>query len=81
MKNHSAKNTPIDMDKRREIVEAWNKSGKNQKAYCQLLGISLNTFSYARSKLLKQAKSKTRFIPLIVKVTVKKNDVLDLLSL
>ncbi len=56
VKNNSAKNTPIDMDKWREVVEAWKKSGENQKAYCQRLGISLNTFSYARSKLLKQAK-------------------------
>lgn len=67
MQNQSAKNAPLDMNKWREIVEAWNKSGENQKTYCERLGISLNTFSYVRSKLLQQNKSHTQFIPLTIK--------------
>jgi hypothetical protein len=67
MQNHSAKNTPLDIDKWREIIEAWNKSGDTQKAYCQRLGVNLNTFSYLRSKLLQKNNPKTQFIPLTVK--------------
>ena len=50
MQNYPAKNAPLDMDKWREIIGGWNKSEENQKAYCQRLGVNLNTFSYARSK-------------------------------
>jgi hypothetical protein len=67
MKNHSTKNTPLDMNKWREIIETWSKSHENQKAYCARLGLSLNTFGYARSKLLQQNKQKTQFLPLVVK--------------
>lgn len=67
MQKHSAKNTPLDMEKWREIVEAWNKSGENQKAYCQRLGVSLNTFSYIRGKLMRQDKPKNQFLPLTIK--------------
>ena len=67
MQNHSAKNTPLDMNKWREVIEAWSKSDENQKTYCDRLGLSLNTFVYARSKLLQQRKSKTQFIPLTIK--------------
>lgn len=67
MQNHSAKNIPLDMDKWREIIEAWNKSGESQKTYCLRLGFSINTFTYARSKLLQQDKPKTQFVPLTIK--------------
>ena len=67
MHNHSAKNSPIDMEKWRGIVEAWNTSGENQKAYCQRLGVSLNTFCYVRGKLMRQNKPKTQFVPLTIK--------------
>lgn len=67
MQKHSANNTPLDMEKWRGIVEAWNKSGENQKAYCQRLGVSLNTFSYVRSKLMRQDKPKNQFLPLTIK--------------
>ena len=70
MQNYPAKNTPLDMDKWREIIEGWNESSQSQKAYCQRLGVNLNTFSYARSKLLQKGKSKTQFIP----VTIKSNN-------
>ena len=66
MQNHPAKNTPLDMDRWREIVEAWKTSGENQKAYCQRLGVSVNTFSYVRSKLMQKDKSKVHFIPLAI---------------
>jgi hypothetical protein len=67
MQNHRIKNASLDMDKWQEIVEAWSKSGENQKTYCQRLGVSLNTFSYARSKLLQKDKPKAQFIPLTIK--------------
>jgi len=70
MQNYPAKNTPLDMDKWREIIEGWNESSQSQKAYCQRLGVNLNTFSYARSKLLQKEKPKTQFIP----VTIKSNN-------
>lgn len=70
MQDRLPKNTPIDMDKWREIVDAWSKSGENQKAFCERNGLSLNTFGYARSKLLQRDKPKNQFIPL----TVKNND-------
>lgn len=66
MQHQSAKNTPLDMVKWREIVEAWKTSGENQKAYCQRLGVSVNTFSYVRSKLMQKDKPKTQFIPLTI---------------
>src|SRR5579862_8073730 len=67
MKNNSATNAPLDMNKWREIIEAWNESNENQKDYCQRLGVNLNTFTYVRSKLLQQEKSKSHFIPLTIK--------------
>lgn len=67
MQNHLEKSTPLDMDRWHEIIKAWEKSGENQKAYCERLGVSLNTFSYARSKLLQQNKPKAQFIPLTIK--------------
>jgi hypothetical protein len=67
MQNHPTKNTPLDMDKWREIIEAWNKSGESQKSFCERLGVSLNTFTYARVKLLQQEKPKAQFVPLTIK--------------
>lgn len=54
MESITAKSLPLDMERWREIVIGWDKSGETQQAYCQRLGVSLNTFSYARSKLLQQ---------------------------
>lgn len=70
MENYPAKNAPLDMNKWREIIEAWNKTVETQQAYCERVGVSLNTFSYARSKLLQQTKPKVQFLP----ITVKNND-------
>lgn len=67
MQNYPAKNAPLDMDKWREIIKAWSENTESQKAYCQRLGISLNTFTYARSKLLQKVKPKIQFIPLTIK--------------
>lgn len=67
MQNLSAKNIPLDMNKWREIIEEWSKSDENQKTYCDRLGLSLNTFIYARSKLLQKDKPKAQFIPLTIK--------------
>jgi len=66
MQSHTAKNPPLDMEKWRAIVEAWATSGESQKVYCQRLGISLNSFSYVRTKLMSQNKSKSQFIPLTI---------------
>ncbi len=73
MQTHAEKNTQLDMDRWHEIIKAWEKSGENQKAYCERLGVSLNTFSYARSKLLKQNKPKAQFIPLTIKNNSEEN--------
>lgn len=67
MQDHPLKNTPLDMNKWREIIEAWDASCETQKAYCERLGVNLNTFTYARSKLLQKGNSKTQFIPLTIK--------------
>lgn len=68
MQNHPTQNALLDMDQWREIIEAWNKSGESQKNYCQRIGISLNTFTYARFKLSRQKKESTHFVPVALKV-------------
>jgi hypothetical protein len=70
MQNRSAKNTPLDMEKWGEIINGWNQSGESQKAYCQRLGLNLNTFSHARSKWLSRNKTPTKFIPVTIKKSV-----------
>jgi hypothetical protein len=77
MKNLSAKSASLDMERWRDIIESWNKSGENQKVYCQRLGISLNTFTYARSKLRKKDKPKTQFIPLTIKSSGEEKTLLE----
>jgi hypothetical protein len=67
MENHSAKKPLLDMERWRKIVDAWDGKIETQSAYCQRLGISLNSFSYARSKLQHKSKSKLHFVPLNVK--------------
>lgn len=68
MQTQSAKNTPLDMNKWRKIIDEWTISGENQKAYCERLGVNLNTFVYARGKLQqKNNKLKNPFIPLTIK--------------
>jgi hypothetical protein len=62
----SPKNIPLDMDKWQDLVEAWDATKENQKAYCQRLGININTFSYVRHKLTKKQKSPLQFIPVTV---------------
>lgn len=69
MQSYPAKSTPLNMEKWREIVAGWDKHGETQQAYCQRLGVSLNTFSYVRSKLFQQDKPKNQFIPLKIKNT------------
>lgn len=73
MQNRSTKPMPLDMIKWREIINNWSASGETQKNYCDRLGISLNTFSYARSKLQQQSKSEKRFVPLTIKSNEKEN--------
>ena len=67
----ATKNLPLDMNKWREIIKEWNKSGENQKTYCQRLGLNLNTFIYARSKLREPKQSKK---PQFVSLTVKNDE-------
>jgi hypothetical protein len=69
MQNQPVKNTPLDMEKWREIIEGWSLSGENQKAYCQRLGLNIHTLSHARSKLLSKnkVKAKNKFIPVTLK--------------
>ena len=58
------KTSPLDMEKWRAIISDWESSKENQKRYCERLGINLNTFSYARSKLSQTKKIKPAFIPI-----------------
>ena len=58
------KNTPIDMEKWRSIIDGCDPDKENQKKYCLRLGINLNTFTYIRGKLSKKSKkSQSNFIP------------------
>jgi hypothetical protein len=66
MQNHPAKNA-LDMEKWREIMDAWSKGDESQKLYCQRIGISLNTFTYARAKLSQREKKNTHFSPVMLK--------------
>lgn len=59
----AAKNPPLDMEKWRSIIDGWNSSQENQKDYCHRLGISFNTFSYAKGRLHPKNKIKSKFIP------------------
>jgi hypothetical protein len=59
----AAKNLPLDMKKWRSVIEEWDSSKENQKDYCHRLGVSLNTFTYVRGKLLQKNKIKSKFIP------------------
>lgn len=74
MQNSAVKFQPLDMVRWREIVEAWNGNIETQQAYCKRLGISLNTFSYARSKLQQQTKPKNHFIPIALKSSEEKTN-------
>jgi hypothetical protein len=44
MEKQSSKGTPIDMNKWRKIIDEWSRSGENQKAFCDRLGVSLLHF-------------------------------------
>lgn len=67
MEHLTKKNSSIDLTKWREIVNDWEQSGESQKIYCGRIGVSLNTFVYARNKLLQKPKTKTTFAPLVIK--------------
>jgi len=66
LENSILKNTPLDMDKWREIIKSWNPSTESQKDYCLRLGISLSTFGYVKGKLLKIPPTKKKFIPVYI---------------
>lgn len=61
------KNDPLDTNKWRKIIDAWEISGESQKTYCERLQLNINTFTYARSKLLQKSKAQTKFVPLTIK--------------
>lgn len=60
---------PLDMEKWRAIVSDWESSKENQKEYCERLGISLNTFTYARGKIIQSKKMRPAFIPVTINQT------------
>ncbi len=60
----SQKTLALNMEKWRSIITDWELSKESQKKYCERLGISLNTFTHARSKLIRDKKIKPAFIPL-----------------
>lgn len=57
------KPTPLDMQKWQSIISDWEQSNESQKTYCERLDISLNTFTYARSKLSQNNKIPPAFLP------------------
>jgi hypothetical protein len=56
----------LDMEKWRTIIAEWESSQETQPQYCKRLGLKLNTFSYARSKLAKNKISNNKFIPVTI---------------
>jgi hypothetical protein len=56
----------LDMEKWRTIINQWELSQETQPQYCKRLGLKLNTFSYARSKLAKDKISNNKFIPVTI---------------
>lgn len=66
-RNIATKPQALDMEKWRAIVNGWEVSKESQKSYCKHLGININTFTYARGKLSGNKKSKTSFIPVVLK--------------
>lgn len=73
-----SKQTVLDMEKWRKLVEGWDGKEK-QRTYCERLGVSLNTFVYVRSKLrLKKKNSHKRnkfasFVPVVISPTPKEH--------
>jgi len=64
------KKISFGMNEWHEIINKWSSGGESQKIYCECLGININTFTYARGKLQKQANPSIQFATL----TVKKNN-------
>jgi predicted enzyme involved in methoxymalonyl-ACP biosynthesis len=67
MQIQPTKNIPLDMNEWSKIIDGWRSGSESQKTYCERLGISLNTFTYARNKLQKKSNLKTQFIPITIK--------------
>jgi len=65
----SVKPLPLDMLQWQRIINDWESSNQSQKRFCSRLGISFNTFSYARSKLARAQNIKPAFIPVNVNLS------------
>ena len=52
-------------------IKSWENSGITQANYCQRNNLSLNTFSYIRSKLFRDRKNKNSFAEKFVQLTPK----------
>jgi hypothetical protein len=69
---NQAKSKPKPLEKAKwiNIIEDWEKSHETQKAYCERLGINLNTFVYMRIKMLAEKKKTAKqFVPVTVSET------------
>jgi len=51
------------------LIEEWEQGNERQKAYCERLGLNLNTFIYMRSKLFgkKKKQAANKFIEVKIK--------------
>ncbi len=68
-----------------KVCEDWQKSGETQLAYCQRLGIKMNTFTYWRAKFSDtNKKSKETFVkvtpPTLPSIEQEKPIIIQLLS-
>jgi hypothetical protein len=79
--NSSQDKKLLDKTKWEELITEWEKSNESQRAFCNRLGININTFSYIRSKMLrKNEKSKpSKFIPITVTESNKKVETHDVI--
>ena len=59
----------LDKTKWRTLIEEWKESNESQKAFCNRLGLNINTFTYMRGKFLKKDDKYrvAKFIPVAVK--------------
>lgn len=68
--------TRVDKAKWAQIISEWQKSNESQIQFCKRLNLKLNTFVYAKNKLLKNALPK-KFIPVSIKENVMASQILS----
>lgn len=82
---HDQETTPskqikmLDKTRWQALIVEWKKSNESQKAFCNRLGLNVNTFTYMRGKLLQEDKGPkaTKFIPVTVSEANKLIDICE----